>query len=332
MVQYFFWCLKFSRLVLFLILLNSCNNDTSPPIANAVKVSISDCNLKLMVKNRQNSFQEGFNAEENKFLNNSLGIHALLTLDISKAFIDSVKKLGYDGMYVNFICSNNQKKRSQSLDYLYFGNKVHPDKNAFITTPRNRKLEYTFPYKDMEMIKGKHLFFIGYQLLGIHFVENNSHVKESLKTIRKIDTIPLASSLYYTTAECPDLYKVSITIKKFELETVKHDIHNYDFSLGGSGKPDLYWDVFCGEKLTYCAPQIRNTSIYKKPLTSDTFYCSDQDIITINFADYDNGPFNTQDDIIACWKGKIADLTQRKTDTLRYDKLTYAILEAQITK
>lgn len=332
MVQYLKWFFNFSNLLFLIIGINGCSNDPTTPTTQTAKDSISNCNLKLIVKKRQYQIQEEFNAEENKFLNNSLGIHASLRLDIPKAFIDSVKKLGYDGIYVNFICLNNEEIRAQSLDYLQIVNKIHEDKDEFISTPKICKIEYTFAYKDLEMVPGQHPLFIGYQLLGVHFQKNKSEVKEALKSIKKIDTISLASSLYHTIAKCPYLHKVSITVKKFQLEIAKHDIHNYDFSLGGSGKPDLYWDVFCGERRTYCAPQIKNTHVYHKQLTSDTFYCSDQDIISINFSDYDNGPFNTQDDVIACWKGKIADLKLRKTDTLRYERITYAILTAKVSE
>ena len=100
----------------------------------------------------------------------------------------------------------------------------------------------------------------------------------------------------------------------------------------GTGMPDLYWDIFCGEKLTYCAPQIKNTANYNTTHTSDYFYCCQDDVITLNFADYDNGPFNTQDDLIASWQGKIKDLPTKNSDTLHYDKLNFAVFKASVLK
>ena len=330
------WCkfrtFYYLNFIILLCLSSSCSNNTDPKtIQKNCKELSKNVQLTLTPKTSQKWFKETLNAEENIFANNSLGIKLKLELEVSKTWIDSVKKLGYDAVFVNYICFKDGVKRYESKKDLNLSNRVHADKGEFISTARKCNDSYNFAYKDLQLHEGIHALSFGYSMHGVKFVKEKE-TQGLMYAIKKIDTTILASSIYDTKAASPCLYKVAITVSKFQIETLKHDVHNYDFSLGGTGMPDLYWDIFCGEKLTYCAPQIKNTANYNTTHTSDYFYCCQDDVITLNFADYDNGPFNTQDDLIASWQGKIKDLPTKNSDTLHYDKLNFAVFKASVLK
>ncbi len=317
---------------LFALLSTGCSNSNKDKASTMHQGGLSKkSTLHLTASKNQKWLKESLNVQENIYANNALGINLTLDLDVNRFWLDSVKNLGYDGVYINFVCLKDGVKKYESRSDLSFKNRINTNKGMFVSAARKCTYIYHFPYKDLQLHEGNHELSFGYSLHGVNF-QKEKEAQATMFVIKKIDTARIASSIYTTKATSPCLYKVSITVSKFELETINHDIHNYDFSLGGSGMPDLYWDIFCGEKLTYCAPQIKNTSIYNSTHASDYFYCCQDDMITINFADYDNGPFNTQDDLIASWQGKIADLPIQNYDTLHYDKMKYALFKASVVK
>jgi hypothetical protein len=160
--------------------------------------------------------------------------------------------------------------------------------------------------------------------------------KDSIESSNKI--LDYISNEAYTSIEAmirivaPKLYNVSIEVEKFKLDTKKVDPTKYDFSVGGTGYPDLFWDLYCGEDYLFYSPVIKNTTLYNKKTGSNPFYCTQDDIIKISVADYDNGPFNKQHDIIASWKGKISELHQGKTDSLLLENLEYMLVQTKITE
>lgn len=305
----------------------------SAPEGNASKneTSKEETELVLVPLKGANKWKETFTSKEKIFKNNALGLQVNLDFQIPQAWLDSVKALGYEGVYVNFFCTSTQKNKASSLNDMSLVERVAHDKGQFISTARICEITYGIPYKDLALQAGMHPIQLGYSLHGVNFDKEGDGTL-STYMIKNIEKKVLYESIYTSKALMPDLYNVSITVKKFELETKLHDIRNYDFSVGGSGMPDLYWNVLCGEKITYCAPQIKNTAKYSQTHTSETFYCCEEDLITINFADYDNGPFNTHDDMVGTWKGHISDLPVADFDTIQDKKLSFALIKAKVQK
>jgi hypothetical protein len=104
----------------------------------------------------------------------------------------------------------------------------------------------------------------------------------------------------------------------------------FDFAMGGSGLPDLFWEVYCGNDYIYYSPVIKNKVTYNKSYSCPAFYCTKEDIINLAIVDYDNGPFNTQDDIIEKYTRKLAAIPTNRRDTLKYGNLEYMVLETKI--
>lgn len=324
--------LKSLLLLCCTVLLNACERKTSEnQTNNSIKEVKAEATLALNRENNSTRWKEDFNVKEKIFAYNALGLQMSLDFKVEQQWLDSIKNEGYDAVYVNFSCYTSNTNTLESVKNLPKNQRIAKDKGQFISSARNCKISYCFPYKDLGLEPGIHALKVGYTINGVHFMKEK---EPQLTTflVKKIDAKAIATSTYTTSAASPYLYKVAISVDKFQVESIVHDIHNYDFSLGGSGMPDLYWAVVCGEKIVYFAPQIKNTANYTTPYTSNVFYCCEEDVITINFADYDNGPFNTQDDLIATWQGKVKDLPTQHFDTLRDKKLNYALIKATVIK
>ena len=85
-----------------------------------------------------------------------------------------------------------------------------------------------------------------------------------------------------------------------------------------------------GEDLIYFSPEEKNSVNYNKSYNTGNFWCSKDDIIKISILDFDNGPFNTEDDIIDTWTGNISDLTSSDFSAAKFQNLSSIKIKASI--
>jgi hypothetical protein len=266
------------------------------------------------------------------FFKESKSIKVIFNIEVANDALKSIQDKGYTSFYFNLQCTPDQGKTySQADEYNEDKNKrVGPDKICFVSQQTEKTIEAVIPYRFLEMAGGTHDLSFTISAYPAKF--KNDTVVGSSKILDYI------SKEAYTAIEAkirivaPRLYNVLIEVEKFKLDTKKVDPTKYDFSVGGTGYPDLYWDLYCGEDFLYYSPVIKNTIVYNKKTASNPFYCTEDDIIKISVTDYDNGPFNKQHDIIASWKGKISNLHHGKTDSLKLDNLEYILVKTKITE
>jgi hypothetical protein len=258
----------------------------------------------------------------------SQGIVLSLGINLNPGIFDSLKKLGYSCLYFNLSCITDNNINYSSMHDIKRDLRIHTNKERFFSASGIRNIEYKFPYRNLEMPEGIHQVHILIEALPVNFIKDTS--SSDFRFIDRISTIPLTLLKLKLKVHAPRLLKASVEVYEFKLDTKKTDPQKFDFSLGGSGYPDLYWSLYCGEELVYYSPQERNATLYKRKFCTKPFYCSSEDIIRINIADYDNGPFNTEDDIVDTWTGKISELVSKKPDTLTFGRLQYLILHARI--
>jgi len=151
-----------------------------------------------------------------------------------------------------------------------------------------------------------------------------------MKMLQKISPDPKGKLHLKTSVEAPKLFKASLTVVKTKVNTRLADPGKFDVAGRGKGYPDMFWEVHCGNEYLYNSPVEKNKIEYLKKYSSPTFYFSDKDVVSLGVVDYDNGPFNTQDDVIGNWKFHVRDLKNNSVDTLVLDKLEYLIVQAQV--
>lgn len=314
-----------------LLLIGACNNNPQELNIESKKdfseSEVSTLSLKT-ISSIPYHIHDSLVIKEQVFEQKTLGLSLSLTIDINDSIIKEMKNKRFDALYINFFCELAPNEIYNTFTDLNFKKRIALDKENFISKPHLHSFTTHLPYRVIAYGSGFQNLIIGYSLLGVKLEKEN---EENLSTyfIKKIDTNYMLKKTFQTKAHFPDLKTVTIQVKKFELETTQHNVHNYDFSLGGTGLPDLYWSIWCGNSLVYAAPQIKNSTIYSENYTSNALVCTHKDIITIQLADYDNGPFNTQDDIIAEWQGTAKEIPL-KTDTVYLKKLKYLIFKGAV--
>jgi hypothetical protein len=262
----------------------------------------------------------------------SKSIKVIFNIEVAKEALKNIQDKGYTSFYFNLQCKPDQGKAySQADEYIDEKNKrVGPDKICFVSQQTEQTIEAVIPYRFLEMAGGTHDLSFTISAYPAKF--KNDTVEGSSKLLEHISTESYTAIEAKIRIVAPRLYNVLIEVERFKLDTKKVDPTKYDFSVGGTGYPDLYWDLYCGEDFLYYSPVIKNTILYNKRTGSNAFYCTEDDIIKISVTDYDNGPFNKQHDIIATWKGKISDLRNVKTDSLKLANLEYMLVQTKITE
>lgn len=260
------------------------------------------------------------------------GVIVTFNLEVTRQAFDSSVLNGYNAYFVDLTCLPgdgktfvHRKEVFKAADKKKF---MHRDKEFFISSPANRSLEITIPYRVLEMKEGSHELTLNIEAFPAKFVNDSSSLH--VKILNNISPEASASLSVKIKVNAPKLYKASFTVHRFKLNTKVVKPEKYDFAVGGSGLPDLFWEVYCGNDYLYYSPVAKNKTEYKKKYSSPVFYCTKDDVINLAVVDYDNGPFNTQDDVIEKWNGKISSFPSGKIDTLQFGNLEYFVFETKV--
>jgi hypothetical protein len=263
--------------------------------------------------------------------NDTKGLQLTFNIEASAKAFDSVAFKGFNSYFIDLTClSDNGKSYSHRNEIFKDQEKkryLHSHRDCFISHPTDRSLKISFPYRMLQLNEGDQTMTVNIEAFPAKFEDDSTSL--DYKLLHKISNDPKTSISMKIKVKAPKLYKASFTVHKFKLDTKVVKPEKFDFAMGGSGYPDLFWEVYCGNEYIYYSPVIKNKIEYNKKYSSSTFYCTKEDIINLAVVDYDNGPFNTQDDIIEKWQGKIEELKSGK-DTLKMGNLEYFVFETNI--
>lgn len=263
--------------------------------------------------------------------NDTKGLQLTFNIEASAKAFDSVAFKGFNSYFIDLTCLADNGKTYSHRNEVFKDEKkkkyLHKHKECFISHPTDRSLKISFPYRMLQMQEGEQTMTVNIEAFPAKFEDDSSSL--DYKLLNRISKDAKTSISMKIKVKAPKLYKASFTVHKFKLNTKVVDPSKYDFAMGGSGYPDLFWEVFCGNDYIYYSPVIKNKIEYNKKYSSPSFFCTKDDIINLAVVDYDNGPFNTQDDIIEKWQGKIDDLKNLK-DTLQMGNLEYFVFETKI--
>lgn len=240
------------------------------------------------------------------------GIRTYFTLSVNKPILDQIHADGFDAILVDVVCKGNSGKTFSYLaTYLpeLSGKVVYPDKNIVFSHASTRNLEIDIPYRKLELQTGTQAVIFSLFVYPIKFAPDTNRVET--KHIERIGSTSIYSQTYAATVKTPQLKLNTISITDLKIKTDKKKASSYDFTLIGSGLPDPYWQIWCGEELICFSPAEKNSLTVNGTQASKSFYTTSSDIITIKFLDYDNGPFN-RDDLIETIEGTPSELKQLK--------------------
>lgn len=240
------------------------------------------------------------------------GVRTYFSVNVQKQILDQIHADGFDALLVDVTCKGNAGK---TFSYLHTylpelsGKVVYPDKNIVFSHPSVRSLQIDVPYRKLELPAGTQPLTFSIVVYPIKFAVDTNRVET--KHIEHIGSMPLYTQTYTTTVITPKLKLNTISITDLKIKTDKKKASSYDFTLIGTGLPDPYWQIWCGEELIYFSPSEKNTLTLTGTQASSNFYTAANDLITIKFLDYDNGPFN-RDDLIETIEGTAKELKKLK--------------------
>ncbi|WP_018343918.1 hypothetical protein [Cytophaga aurantiaca] len=240
------------------------------------------------------------------------GIRTYFIMTVNKHILDQIHADGFDALLVDVVCKGNSGKSFSYLTtYLpeLSGKVVYPDKNIVFSHPSSRGIQIDIPYRKLELAAGKQPLTFSLLVYPIKFAVDTNRVET--KHIERMGSNPIYSQTYSTAVNTPQLKVNTISITDVKIKTEKKKASSYDFTLIGSGLPDPYWQIWCGEELIYFSPAEKNSLTINGTNSSSNFYTAANDIITIKFLDYDNGPFN-RDDQIETVEGTPSELKKLK--------------------
>jgi hypothetical protein len=312
----------------------SCGESRKPKSEQATLASrIDRIKYEIISESKGNGVRiKDLSFDTTELFKESKSIKIIFNIEVAKEALKNIQDKGYTSFYFNLQCRPDKGKAyTQADEYTDGKNKrIGPDKICFVSEQTEKTIEVVLPYRFLEMENGSHDLMFTISAYPAKFKSDS--VESSNRILDYISKDPYTAIEARIRIVAPKLYKVEIAVEKFKLNTRVVDPTKFDFSVGGTGYPDLFWDLFCGEDFLYYSPVIKNSTSYNKFTSSNPFYCTQDDIIKITVADYDNGPFNKQHDIIAVWKGKIAELHHEKTDSLKLEPLEYMLIQTKIAE
>jgi hypothetical protein len=265
------------------------------------------------------------------------GTHGItLSFDVTTRpeLFELLKKDHYSSLFVDVNCHTPEGKQYLYRNELFKSPEkkkfIHINRDCFISEPTVRHLEIGIPYRQLEMHEGDKELIISIDAFPAKFLDDSSSL--NMKMLNGISNQSMGHSQLKFHIHAPELYKASITVLKAKINTQLKKAEKYDVALTGSGYPDLFWEVYCGNDYIYNSPVEKNKSEYVKKCTTPTLYCCLNDQINLGLVDYDNGPFNTQDDIVGIYKFTPSEIKSSQTDTLKFDKVEYMLIQSKLEK
>jgi len=307
---------KYLFLIFICIYLSSCSSDNKND-ENEKKANIDsyiDGNLHL--ENTNSTTTEGIHIKnftaDTAVNKKEEGIRIQFNVELQKALIDQLHTDGYDALIIDITCKGNDGKPYSYIEtYLpkLSGMIVYPDKHIIFSHEATRSLKIDIPFRKLELTPGQKPVTISLLVYPISFDNDSSRIET--KHINRIGTNALVTKTYVANIQAPTLQLNTITIANIKINTAQKAAGSYDFALGGTGFPDPYWQLWCGEELLFYSPFQKNTLTVVEGCNSTSFYTCKKDILSVSFLDYDKGPFNT-DDPIEKIDGSIIDLKKKK--------------------
>ncbi len=240
------------------------------------------------------------------------GIRTSFLVRMDKTVLENIQHTSFDALLCDITCKGPQGKEYSYLNtYLstLTGLILYPDKHIVFSHEATRALDIDIPFRKLELAPGLHKLTISFVVYPVKFTNDTNRAEA--KHIEHIGSNPLYTKSYTASVYTPVLKHNTITIKDVIISTKNKSASSYDFALGGTGLPDPYWQIWCGNELIYFSSPVKNSLKITQSQTSSTFYTAPKDIITIAFLDYDNGPFNS-DDVIEKFSGTCAQLKKTK--------------------
>lgn len=235
------------------------------------------------------------------------GIRTSFSLQVSQQILNEIQQQGFDALLVDVQCTSDKGKKFSYIDtYLpeISGKVVYPDKHTVFSHASTRSISLDIPFRKLELSKGKHTLTISLIIYPITFKVDTNRIET--KHISRIGSNAFFKQDYTATILTPTLTAHTFTLKGYTIKTEHKKASTYDFTLMGTGLPDPYWQMWCGEELLYFSAYTKNSLVVKETQTSSTFYTAPKDVITLTFLDFDNGPFN-RDDLIEQLEGTCQD-------------------------
>ncbi|MBX9850123.1 MAG: hypothetical protein K2X86_00020 [Cytophagaceae bacterium] len=264
--------------------------------------------------------------------NETKGILVTFTIEASGKAFDSIGLQGFNSYFIDLTCTPQAGKsychRNEVFKAADKKKFLHINRDCFISQPTSRTLEVSFPYRLMDMSQGDHEMMVDINAYPAKFQNDSTDL--GIKMLDNISPNAQTSISVKIKVRAPKLFKATVTVHSLKLNTKAVKPEKYDFAMGGSGYPDLFWEVYCGNDYIYYSPVIKNKIEYPNKYSSPVFYCTQDDIINLAVVDYDNGPFNTQDDIIEKWTIRASNLKPNKIDTLHFGNLEYMVVETTL--
>jgi hypothetical protein len=228
------------------------------------------------------------------------GIQTSFTISVSEHILQSLKQQDFDALLVDIACQGLEGK-GKAFSYIktylpkISGNIAYPDKNIIFTHASTRNINIDIPYRKLELPKGLQKLTVSLLVYPITFKEDTNRIET--KRISRIGSNALYKQDYSIIVQTPQLTKTAFSISGLKIKTNHKKPNTYDFTLIGSGLPDPYMQIWCGDELLYFSPSVNNSLTIEKMEKSVPFYTAPKDVISISFLDFDNGPFN-RDDLI----------------------------------
>jgi len=327
---------KIIQLIGFAFFLSSCshlteqaeslhsNGDTMPSITYSILSSDTITGFKI----------SNLQLDTVKNIEGTHGITLSFDVATRPEIFESLKKDHFSSLFVDINCQTPEGKQFLYRDELFKSPEkkkfIHINRECFISEPTVRHLEVGIPFRQLEMHEGAKELIVTIEAFPAKFMEDSSSL--NMKMLKGISNQSIGHTKLKFQIHAPELYKTSITVLKAKINTQLKKAEKYDVALTGTGYPDLFWEVYCGNDYIYNSPIEKNKSEYVKQYTSPVLYCCLNDQINLGLIDYDNGPFNTQDDIVGLYKFKPSEIKSSRTDTLKFGKVEYMLIQSKLEK
>ncbi len=296
------------------VLLSCSSNEEKTSVTETTQESYKDGNLTLTCLNNKSvagirikNFIADTAANEKE-----QGIRTTFTLLIQEPILKQIQTDGFDALIADIRCKGKSGKEYSYLKtYLpkLSGMVVYPDKHNVFAHETTRELHIDIPFRKLELKNGEQELTISVDIYPIRFQVDTNRVET--KHIERIGSNTLFTQSYTCMVQTPELKMNTLSISGITIKTENKKASSYDFTLTGTGFPDPYWQVLCGDELLFFSPSSKNTLTVTGTNSSNQFYTCPKDVIRITFLDYDNGPFN-RDDLIESLEGTSAELKALK--------------------
>jgi hypothetical protein len=237
--------------------------------------------------------------------------------------LDSISEIKY---YLRFFVDGKVATLPQELIKSYSYKTYKGKSNSLIipleikTRAANDEMEAYIPYLALKSVKkGKqHLYCELFAVKQSQFATDSPVVQKA---------IPQIKGRWDMQINMPEIYKTVIYSAGIFLENDKKFTPvGMDFSIFGSGLPDIYWTIFIPahdstdfSNFLWRSGEATNSYNYTDSDTVSVLHFSPKDGLIIGV--YDRDDFS-RDDFIGDWFGKISDITSDTFKSLAFDHIT----------